>query len=44
MITNFHLVPNDRNCLPYSQAYTHGDPVPQVRLLLEPFKLAVPSW
>lgn len=27
VITNFHLVPNDRNCSPCSQAYT-GGPVP----------------
>lgn len=27
VITNFHLVPNDRNCSPCSQAYT-GGPAP----------------
>lgn len=43
VITNFHLVPNDRNCSPYSQAYT-GGPVPYTHLIPEPLNLAVPSW
>lgn len=43
VITNFHLVPNDRNCLPYSHAYL-GGPVPQARLVPEPLNLAVPFW